>query len=484
MRYFTFVTKTSVLAGLTLLLVVTSGFSRESPIAPGKFIPTFAVKYGNTQGWPPAAEAAYFDLIDVSSSMNHTRVHASPYGNTWQTLKRLNPHFKIFLYKNGPAIYNVASWGQLGTGWKWLTEVHGVGSIDRWPAAGQKHGGYLQGEPYPNERLMNMTNLNWQRYWVEQTCIKLWSGPKPMAEGADGIFADNCGYQMPWKGQWYLEGHPEKRDMPTDYTRQGKHRPDLFKTHIKQFYAWGIPWLHERDHELVLNFGIMSRQSDDWLELDGEIHPPFAAMNEGAFVHPWGTLGKKGNFVFWSEQEWLNEIETMRKLEHIRALMNVHGPVISEFQDKRRMDASDASGNRAWDVLWFAIASFLQGYDDVRPNAYMNFTVWGYSRFYWFDEFDPKYLHLGRARSEFQRVDAGKNHVYLREFDDGWAVVNPTKTDAVNVAVPGRAKARVLSHDTFQHSNEQTLVQYFDLPSHRGIILLKPKRQIGNQDNR
>ena len=183
MRCFTFVTKTILWAGLTLLLVVTSGFSRESPIAPGKFIPTFAVKYGNTQGWPPAAEAACFDLIDVSSSMSNTRVHASPYGNTWQNLKRLNPHMKIYLYKNGP--------------------------------------------------------------------------------------------------------------------------------------------------------------------------------------------------------------------------------VISEFQDKRRMDASD-----------------------------------------------------------------------------GWAVVNPTRTDAMSVAVPGGAKARVLTHDTFQQSKKQPLVRYFDLPSHRGIILLKPERQIGNQDNR
>lgn len=81
-------------------------------------------------------------------------------------------------------------------------------------------------------------------------------------------------------------------------------------------------------------------------------------------------------------------------------------------------------------------------------------------------------------------IVAGKNHVYLREFDDGWAVVNPTKTDAMSVAVQGGAKARVLTHDTFQQSKKQPLVRYFDLPSHRGIILLKPERQIGNQDNR
>jgi len=452
-------------------------------ITPGKFIPTFAVKYGNTQGWPPAAEAARFDLIDVSASMPHARVHASSRGNTWQRLKHLNPHIRIFLYKNGPAIYNVASWGQLGKGWKWLIENHGVGSVDRWTAVGLKCAGCLQGTPYPNERLMNMANLNWQRYWAEQTNIKLWSGSQSMGEGADGIFADNCGYRMPWQGQWYLDGHPDKLDMPSDYTREGKHQPDLYKPHIKQFYAWAVPWLHDRGHDLVLNFGVMARQSDDWLELDREPHPPFAAMNEGAFVHPWGTLGKKGNFVFWSEREWLNEIEMMRKLKHIRALMNVHGSVISDADDFTRMDASDTSGNRAWDVLWYALTSFLQAYDDVRQNAYMNFTVWGYSRFYWFDEFDPEYLHLGRACGQYEKVAGTEGHVYLRQFEDGWVAVNPTRTDARAVAFPSGKKARVLTHDTFKQTQEQPMAERFDLPSHQGVILLKPGKQAGNQDN-
>ena len=31
--------------------------------------------------------------------MGHAKIHASEYDNTWQTLKRLNPHIKIILYK-------------------------------------------------------------------------------------------------------------------------------------------------------------------------------------------------------------------------------------------------------------------------------------------------------------------------------------------------------------------------------------------------
>jgi hypothetical protein len=205
-------------------------------------------------------------------------------------------------------------------------------------------------------------------------------------------------------------------------------------------------------------------------------------MEEGAFVHPWGTLGRNGNFVFWSEEEWLNQVKTMRKLRHVRALMNVHGPVITDVDDVGRMDARDASGNRAWDVLWYAITSFLQGYDDERQNAYLNFTVWGYSRFYWLDEFDPRFLHLGKAIGEMQKVIGTRGNVYLREFEDGWVAVNPTRQHASGVAVP-KGTARILTHDTFKAPEQSPLVDQFDLPIHRGVILLKPGRHAGNSDN-
>lgn len=153
---------------VTTMPLAVSADKPERPklVTPGKFIPTFAVKYGSTAGWPPADKAARFDLLDVSSSIGHARVHASPDGNTWQTLKKRNPHLKVFLYKNGPALYNVAAWGEIGRGWDWIKENHGPGCSDRWTAVGVEHGTCLQGRPYPNERLMNLGNRNWQRYWT------------------------------------------------------------------------------------------------------------------------------------------------------------------------------------------------------------------------------------------------------------------------------------------------------------------------------
>lgn len=450
--------------------------------APGKFIPSFAIKYGGREGWPGLEEAARFDLLIVSGSPTQARVFAGAEGNTWQRLKRKNPHLRIFLYQNGPAMYDTSPWGQLGQGWAWLCREHGPDKPDRWLAVGRRYGGPLQGIPYPNERLMNLGNPNWRQYWLEQTTAKFWAGEDPPGAGADGIFADNCTYRMPWLGQWHLEGQPDKKDESIDYFSDGQYQADLFRQHARQFLQEAVPWLRQRGYLLTLNFGYMAQWPEYWQDLDQLPETVYAAMEEGAFVHPWGAEGRKGNFVFLSEESWLRQVETMSRLARVRALMNIHGPVLSDHQDLRRMDAADASGRRAWDVFWYALCSFLQGYDPQRQNAAINFTVWGYSRFYWLDEFDPQFLHLGAAVGPMFRHQGKEGHVYLREFEDGWAAVNPTTKDARGVPVP-KGRARLIGHDLLKTPEVAPLVDTFDLPARRGVILLKEGRLLGNQDN-
>ena len=469
-----------VAIGLALFpCLLTAG---EPPFAPGKFIPTYAIKYGGTQGWPSAAEAARFDVLIVSASFGRARIFPTEAGNTWETLKRHNPALRIYVYQNGPALYDTSPWGQLGEGWEWLCREHGPDSSDRWLAIGVRYRLPLQGRPYPNERLMNLGNPNWQQYWLEQTWKKFWGGESPVARGTDGIFADNCGYRMPWLGNWHVEGNPDKPDEPADYVQGGTYQAELFRQHMNSFYDRAIPFFRERGLQLVLNFGYMASAPEFWEELDRRSPTVFAAMEEGAFVHPWGTLGRQGNFVFHSEEAWLRQVKTLAQLKNVRGLMNVHGPVISEAEDLRRMEATDASGRQAWEVLWYAIASFLQGYNDRIRNAAMNFTVWGYSRFYWLDEFDPKYLHLGRALGAMERWEGTEGHIYAREFEDGWAVVNPTPTDARGIRVP-RGKARLIGHAALKNPESVPLVTEFDLPARTGRILLREGRKLGNQDN-
>lgn len=471
------------LAALLIMVAAMPARAAEEPaaepVAPGKFIPTFAIKYGGSSGWVKLEEAARFDLIVASAGAVQSKPHPSIPGDTWRVLKRLNPRLVLLLYQIGPAEYNTAEWGRLGKGWDWIKANHGAGSAERWTALGVKYGEYLQSKPYPKERMMLPGVVGWQQFWLDSVEAAFWGDPKKPSAIADGVFSDNTRYAMVWKGHWRREGHPDTPDDPADYYRNGKPDLALYHQHMKSFFQRAFPWMAARGRKLALNFGDMARGPEAWAELDSEPHAPFAAMEEGAFVHPWGG---KGAFVFYAEKEWLNQVESMRKLKHVRALMSVHGPVSSGSTDIVRMDSSDALGRRAWDVLWFALASFLQGYDDVRQNAYMNFTVWGYSKFHWLPEFDPQRLHLGRARADYRRLEGEAGHVYLREFEDGWAVVNPADKPATGVAVP-EGEARLIDHDALESPESRPLVRRFDLAARGGVILLKPGHALGNADN-
>jgi hypothetical protein len=441
----------------------------DQPIAPGKFIPTFAIDYGAVKDLSPD-EAARFDLIDAGA---HSRSDTS----IWLPLKKRNPHLKVFIYQLGPSEYNAESKFPGEQAWSWITANHGASSADRWTAIGSAYGDYLQSHDYKSERLMIVGNPAWQRYWLEGVTRRVFSPTSPNRD-ADGIFADNTNYEMPPEG-WYRQNHPDEPDSPTDYFRNGVYQGQIWKAQAKQFIATAVPWLANQRHLLILNFGYLAREPQNWRDADALPQPPFGSMEEGAFAHPWGG---NGHCVFYDEQGWLHQVDTLRHLKHMRALMSVHCPIVSPNADLSRLDFTDVGGaNRGADILWFGITSFLQGYDDVRQNGYLGFTIWGYVRGYWMDEFDPARLNLGRAVGESHRVDAASGHCYLREFESGWAAVNPTATDARGVPIP-TGQARVLDHYTFEHADAQPLVWRFDLPAHRGVILLKPGRRVGSAD--
>jgi len=363
----------------------------------------------------------------------------------------------------------------MGWGWEWMKKLHGLHSPDRWMAKGVKYGTYLQSPHYPNERLAIPGNPRWRRYWVETVYDDFWGGRKGMDfDGVDGIFADNTNYYLPT--DWHAEGRPDLKDLPESYFREGRVLYDKWRADINAFFNEAVPWFVAKGLLLVPNFGPMGKHPEHWRELDSLPHPPFAAMDEVGFICPYG----RGGFNTWN---WERRLKAMWELKNVKVLMNAHVEVESDAKGLKRMEVygvSSSHGDRmnGWEALWFAMTSFLLGFDDVRRNGFMNFTIWGYTEYHWFDEFDPRYLHLGRARGRYWR----EGRVYFREFDDGWVVVNPSREDAKGVPVP-KGRARVINHYNFKRPDSAPLVRRFDLPKHRGVILLKEGRKIGNEDN-
>jgi hypothetical protein len=86
---------------------------------------------------------------------------------------------------------------------------------------GANFGECLQGVDYPNERLMLVGNPKWQQFWLEQVHAKHWGQSDAPTVLADGVFADNTRYTIPWQ-RWVREGRPDAPDLPADYCVEGR----------------------------------------------------------------------------------------------------------------------------------------------------------------------------------------------------------------------------------------------------------------------
>ena len=451
---------------------VASALPASRPAAE-KFIPTFAVCYSDAKAAQSIEETAKFDMLVLSFGRHTSTVWGRDGRNSFVTLRALNPDIVIAIYALGPGEYNTAAWGQIGEGWNWLKENHGRGSANCWTALGRKTGAYLQGVPYPNERLMDLANTNWQRYWCDRVYNDYWGGRKGIdLAGADAVFADNVQYQLIWQGQWHAEGRPDQSDEPTTYFAEGKWLNDQWRSDCRRFLDLAIPAFAAQGLGFIPNFGYMGRNPEYWQELDGLPHPPYAAMEEGGFVCPWGGDGK--SFKFW---DWEKKLPVFAGLCHTKALMHNHGGFFAG-SGLAAKDGADANGMTGWDALWFSLTSFLLGFDDVTRNGFLSFTIWKTGEYHYFDEFDPRYLHLGKAKGPYEK----RGSCYYRQFDDGWVVVNPTAEPAHSVPVR-QTQARVVTHANFRDCFGTPLVTRFDLPAHRGVVLLSEGRQAGNADN-
>jgi hypothetical protein len=194
-------------------------------------------------------------------------------------------------------------------------------------------------------------------------------------------------------------------------------------------------------------------------------------------VNPWGGDGVSFKSTLF--QKRVENLWALRQTSTIILMLN-HGnlPPAGLTPGLTWMDDVDPAGTTGWEALWFAMGGFLLGFDDLTRNAAMGFTVWSYRGGVYFDEFNPLYLHLGRALAPFV---VWPNGLMAREFEDGWIVVNPPDNPAVaQVAMPS-GQARIYHHAVLR--TIPPLASTFDLAPMRAIVLLKEGRLIGGDDN-
>ncbi|MCS7248429.1 MAG: putative glycoside hydrolase family 15 protein [Anaerolineales bacterium] len=443
----------------------------ETTCEPYPFVYTAEVLYGSF-GKPrpsqcyPIAEAAKFDLIDTGPQSHATRRWCENPPNAFQAIKALNPRTQIVLYRMGPGQYITSTWGNVGDGWAWIKANHGKGKPDRWTALGVLTQDYLVSLPYPVERAMELGNRNWQTYWMERNYKDIWVDRINSMNGSytDGIFADGMQYGVSWANNWCAESayNPSnatcaQKDHPATYYQNNTYNQSLWRQHYGEFLERAVPYFRQRN----LKFGLNAWRI---------IHPDQIALYQRLGVIAMEECG----FLCTGRvelTEWEKKLRSMQEATHYSYITVNLAPGYDDDNSAQAMDSTfcaEGICQNGWKWLWYSLGSYWLAYEPQRQNAYFYFSLWEYRGSFWFDEYDPRFLHLGLPQEKARKLENG---LWIREFRRGWVVVNPTLTPKV-VDVP-KGKARLLDHTNFKEPETVAPATQFNIPALNGVILLK-----------
>jgi hypothetical protein len=347
-----------------------------------KFTPTFAIYYG---GGPTLVDAdapilAKFDLLDLDRFRYY---EISP--NTWAAIRAINPNVQIYLYEMGPeAPSYLDSMPQLhlnGLGRYDVSRGHPMGSLNGdhpelflLDALGNR----IYNVPFSNAaaneywHLMDFGAAAYQSYWL--TAVRADIVDQPWV--ADGVFADNC----------IALNFGAYTAVPAKY-------PDTatWNVAMNSFVEAITAGLRGVGQKSWCNRGETRtlEGSAAWWALDAGANPPDVLLEEGAFAVGWTPPAA---VQFYGESEWKRQIDTMGAIRNSKVAMQSHTQ-LAEGQA-----GTDNLGKPVtfWQTLWYSLGSFLLGKNDDLGNAYFMFRgAGGYSKLWWFDEYDK--IDLGKA---------------------------------------------------------------------------------------
>jgi hypothetical protein len=260
-------------------------------------------------------------------------------------------------------------------------------------------------------------------------------------------------------------------DLPADYHDGSDYDDAKFQEHFDLLLDDAIDRLAPL--EVAVGFSGL-HETEEWSALDARAQPIAFAFTSAGLIQQWGGTYNVTHFVTKLEQA-----AGVRNTGLVHGNQGNAGEIPGEGLAKMDASAATTPGEgttqiTGWEALWFALCGHMTAVDPARDDLYFYFSVWGFDEFHWFDEYDPELLHLGAPRGDAFELDAAR----MREFDDGWVVLNGTQGDLAAVRVP-TGSARVITHDNFRAPDTAPLVEAFDLPLHRGVILLREGATLG-----
>jgi len=411
----------------------------------GKFIQAFIIRHGGSS--VTAGDEillAKYDLINVN------RFHYDDIGgDTWATIKKINPNAKIFLYQgaranddqdNEPVVFLRA----LG---RWnIDRGHPMGTLNTDNAhlfLLDSSSNRISVPAFPMSWNMDVGDSDYQVYWLKATIDDIvgrdWQ--------ADGVFVDTVG--------------PRRVGMSSVPVKYGSD--NAWASAMQSFLNAITVGMGNQSQKIWGNTEYMRTQHDydSYINLDNSPKPPYAVLNEGAFAVEWGT----GDVQFYPEADWKRQVDLMSQIHNCKLC----------YQSHSDLDAGESGIDNYgkpvtfWDILWYAMGSYHVGKNTVDNNSYFGFTEL-YNRVTWYDEYD--HIDLGRAIAKYKITNYSGNNIYWREFEKGYVYVNPTRYDVSSISLPKTCKQ--LTHNNFKN-DPATIpsINTINLKTHRAAILLK-----------
>lgn len=444
---------------LACVLICQAFFSSFVQAGGNPFIQTVLVLYTDSIKPEDIPQLARYDVLDLNR-FNYNDVNK----NTWNAIRGLNPDIEIYIYQMGAetavnqdafdtvSLNTIArfknprgsSKGALDSNLPQLFLLNSAGSR-------------IFNQAYPNTVLMDFGSNAYQEYWVEATMKDLVDTPWK----ADGVFVDGC----------IVDGGRHVLNS-LDLARPVAYKDALSWNNAMNTFVMAITTaLHAKGQKVFGNRGNSRHQAgyDAWIALDSASNSPDIVMEEGAFAVAYGD---KSDVQFYSEEDWKRQVDVVGRLQHSRVALLSHTDLSPE-----QPAGQDNFGTPVtiWQTLWYSMCSYHLARKDRPNNAYFMFGGKTFKSLWWFDEYDR--IDLGMALGSYQVRSVEETNIYLREFEKGYIMVNPTLKGVLSVPLP--VSCVQLTHENINTDlNSLTSIDSVDIPAHHGVVLFKKKTNI------
>ncbi len=331
-----------------------------------------------------------------------------------------------------------------------------------------------------------VTNAVWDSYFFkfgDPDYVDFWAqaqnkdmtiaGAGEWWKGADGIHTDGT------KGQICHSGCIPNPTTP------GYNTAEDWQNNMVKFYQMATQELNQYGIKLQAGPGEADSEFNRhvWKALnDGPVDQrPEQIMEEHAFATYVG--GAANDVQLYSYERWKDRIETYSYCKNIE--------VVLVNTAKLGWDApgTDIFGNTIThdQLLYFTLGSFALIKRDSgqgKPTYFYlasNVREGLWSQLRWFDEYDSANegnLNLGAAQTSYYTKTVGGLPLYLREFANGYVIVNPHNADvsssiSLNDDLGISESCKIISHSNLFGSLESTpsITTLPDFPRHTGMFL-------------